>query len=77
MPNVTVTQPGVIKVQVGNKPAAVQSISYGSRTLKQLTDFYLSPSANSGDVIVYNSANNNFSVTSISAEIGIIDGGFF
>jgi hypothetical protein len=77
MPNVTVSQPAVIKVQVGNKPAAVQSINYGSKTLRGSTDLSIPPNANSGDVIIYNSANNNFSVTSISAEIGIIDGGLF
>jgi hypothetical protein len=77
MPNVTVTQPAVIKVQVGNKPAAVQTISYGSKTLRSSSDLSIPPNANTGDVIIYNSANNNFSVTSISAEIGIIDGGLF
>lgn len=77
MPNVTVTQPSVIKVQVGNKPAAVQSVNYGSKTLRGSSDLTIPPNANNGDVIVYNSANNNFYLTSVSAEVGIIDGGYF
>ncbi len=76
MPNVTVRQPSVIKVQVGNKPTAVQSINYGSKTLLGSADLTLN-GANTGDVIVYNAANNNFVVTSVLNTITDLDGGFF
>lgn len=68
--------PGVIKVQIGNKPTAVQSISYGTRTLKSSTDLSLTGAQN-GDVIVYNAANNDFSVTSVQTLVPNLDAGFF
>ena len=49
MPAVTISQPAVINVKVGNKPATVQSITYGSRTLKSATDLTIS-GGNTGDV---------------------------
>lgn len=76
MPNVTVTQPSTIKVQVGGKPTTVQSINYGSRTLKGASDLNLT-GANTGDVIVYNVANNDFTVTGIEAAVRHLDGGYF
>ena len=76
MPRVTVSQPSIIKVAVGNKPATVQSINYGSRTLKGAADLTLAGGQN-GDVIVYDSANNDFHVTNIAAAITDIDAGFF
>lgn len=76
MPTVTVRQPATINVKVGNKPATVQSINYGSRTLKSATDLSLS-GAQQGDVITYDSANNNFVVTSVSQAITDLDAGTF
>lgn len=76
MPNVTVTQPSVIKVQVGNKPTTVQSINYGTKTLKGSSDLNLA-GARTGDVIIYDSANNNFNVTSVTSVIPDLDAGFF
>ena len=43
MPNVIVTPPSTIKVQVGNQfTGTVQSINYGTRTLKSATDLTIS-----------------------------------
>lgn len=72
---VTVTQPSVIKVQVGGKPTTVQSINYGSKRLKDSTDLYLG-GAQDGDVIVYHSANGNFTVATSAAPANL-DAGFF
>ena len=76
MPTVTVSQPAVINVKVGSKPATVQSINYGSKTIKGSADLILG-GAQSGDAIVYDSANNNFVVTNIAAAITDIDAGTF
>ena len=76
MPNVTVTQPGTINVRVGNKPATVQSITYGARTLKSATDLSVA-GAQDGDVITYDQANNSFFVTSVTNAITDLDAGTF
>lgn len=76
MPAVTVSQPAVINVKVGNKPATVQSITYGSRTLKSATDLSL-VGGQQNDVITYDVANNNFYVTSVANTIVSLDGGTF
>lgn len=73
---VTVTQPSVIKVQVGNKPTTVQTITYGSRTLKSASDLSL-VGAENGDVIIYDQSNNSFYLDSASAAVTNIDGGTF
>lgn len=73
---VTVTQPSVIQVQVGNKPTTVQSIIYGSRTLKSASDLSMVGAENS-DVIVYDQANNSFYLDDVTATITVIDGGTF
>lgn len=71
--SVTVTQPSVIKVQVGGKPTTVQSITYGTRTLKSATDLSLTGGQN-GDAIVFDAANNNFKLSATTANL---DAGFF
>ena len=73
----TVTTPQAIKVQIGNQFApTVRNISYGTKTLKSATDLaYVG--ANSGDVITYDAANNNFYVTSVTNNITDLDAGFF
>ena len=76
MPAVTVTQPAVINVKVGNKPATVQSINYGTRTLKSAADLSIAGAQN-GDAIIYDSANNSFVVTNVAAGITDIDAGLF
>jgi molybdopterin-binding protein len=77
MPNVTVTPPSTIKVQVGNQfTGTVQSITYGTRTLKSATDLRVGGAA-TGDVITYDAANNSFYVTSVAANITDLDAGFF
>lgn len=76
MPTVTVRQPTTINVRVGNKPATVQSISYGGRTLKSATDLNYA-TAQTGDVISYDSANNNFVVVPANSVIPDLDAGYF
>jgi hypothetical protein len=77
MPNIVVTPPSTIKVQVGNQfTGKVQSITYGTRTLKSATDLTLG-GAQTGDVISYDAANNNFYVTNVSNTIQDLDAGFF
>lgn len=73
---VTVTQPSVIKVQVGGKPTTVQSISFGAKRLQDSTDLSLTGAQN-GDVIIYDQANNNFYLDGVSAAITVVDGGTF
>lgn len=63
MPNVTVTQPAVIKVRVGTGtvPAAT-AINYGgTRTLKSASDLEL-VNVQNGDVITYVANTNSFKV---------------
>ena len=77
MPIVTVTPPSTIKVQVGNQfTGTVQSIAYGTRTLKSATDLTIG-AANTGDAILYNSSTKTFQVTSITNAITDLDAGFF
>lgn len=61
MPTVTVRQPNTIKVRVEGQKSRVQSINYGSKTLRSSPDLDLT-GANTGDVIVYDSQTNGFSV---------------
>jgi hypothetical protein len=76
MPVVTVTQPSVIQVQVNNQRPTVQSINYGSKTIKGSADLRFTGAQN-GDVIAYDSANNDFVVTNIAAAVTDIDAGTF
>jgi hypothetical protein len=64
MPTVTVRQPNTIKVRVEGQKSRVQSINYGSKTLRSSPDLNLT-GANTGDVIVYDSQTNGFSVKPI------------
>lgn len=76
MPIVTVTQPSVIRVQVNNQRPTVQSINYGSKTIRGSTDLKMS-GAQTGDVITYNAANNDFVIQSVTSTITDIDAGLF
>ena len=77
MPNIVVTPPSTIKVQVGNQfTGKVQSIAYGTRTLKSATDLTLA-GAQTGDVITYDAANNSFYVTNVANDLLDLDAGFF
>ena len=57
MPTVTVRQPATVKVRVEGQRTKVQTLSYGTKTLRSLTDMSLT-GANTGDVIVYNAETN-------------------
>lgn len=76
MPSVTISQPAVINVKVGNKPATVQSITYGTRTLKSATDLSITGAAD-GDVITYDAVTDSFRVTPVAASITDLDAGTF
>jgi hypothetical protein len=73
----TVTTPQAIKVQIGNQFApTIRNLAYGNKTLKSATDLDYA-GAETGDVISYDAANNNFYVTSVSNSITDLDAGFF
>jgi len=77
MPNIVVTPPSTIKVQVGNQfTGKVQSIAYGTRTLRSATDLNIGQ-AQTGDVITYDAANNSFYVTNVANDLLDLDAGFF
>jgi len=80
MPNVTVTQPSVIKVRVGTGtvPAAT-GINYGTRTLKSATDLEL-VNVHDGDVITYVANTNSFTVVNagtLPLDLRNVDAGLF
>jgi len=79
MPNVTVTPPATIKVQVGPASAPTASaIQYGGQnSLKSATDLNMSIAADN-DVIVYKQATNSFVVEPINFIVPLnFDNGFF
>ncbi len=67
MPTVTVRQPATVKVRVEGQKTKVQTLSYGTKTLRSLTDLSLE-GANTGDVIVYNSTTKTFSVKGLGTD---------
>jgi hypothetical protein len=67
MPNVTVRQPATVRVRVEGQKTKVQTLSYGTKTLRSLTDLSLE-GANTGDVIVYNSQTKTFSTKGLGAD---------
>ena len=69
---------GTVNVQIGPSPRQkVNTIQYGSRTLKSATDLELAAGAKTGDVIVYQANTNNFIVEPVSALVPSLDSGFF
>lgn len=70
MPTVTVRQPATVKVRVEGQKTKVQTLSYGTKTLRSLTDLSLE-GANTGDVIVYNSTTKTFSVKGLGTDTPI------
>lgn len=70
MPNVTVAPPATIKVRVNAQNPTIRSISYGSKSLKGSSDVVMT-GAEDGDVLVYNSANNNFIISPIEMDAGL------
>ena len=78
MPNVTVTPPSVIKVQVGPavSPKAT-SIAYGAgRTLRSLTDVNTTDLVD-GEVLVYKASSDSFIFEPVENTVLQIDNGFF
>jgi len=81
MPNVTVTQPSVIKVRVGTGtiPTATEINYGGTRTLKSATDLELA-NVNDGDVISYVANTNSFVVVNagtLPLDLTNVDAGTF
>jgi hypothetical protein len=67
MPTVTVRQPATVRVRVEGQKTKVQTLSYGTKTLRSLTDLSL-VGANTGDVIVYNSLTKTFSAKGLGTD---------
>ena len=70
MPTVTVRQPATVRVRVEGQKTKVQTLSYGTKTLRSLTDVSLN-GANTGDVIVYNSQTKTFSAKGVGTDTPI------
>jgi hypothetical protein len=83
---------GTINVRVNSGAPSVQRITINSgvtptrvslaptasqQELKNLTDLTIPPTANTGDIIVYNANNATFEVEPASEGIPDIDGGSF
>ena len=67
MATVTVRQPATVKVRVEGQKTRVQTLSYGTKTLRSLTDLSLT-GANTGDVIIYNAETKTFSAKGLGAD---------
>ena len=67
MPTVTVRQPATVRVRVEGQKTRVQTLSYGTKTLRSLTDMSLT-GANTGDVIVYNANTKTFSAKGLGTD---------
>lgn len=67
MPTVTVRQPATVRVRIEGQKSKVQTLSYGTKTLRSLTDVGLT-GANTGDVIVYNSETKTFNVKGLGTD---------
>lgn len=67
MPTVTVRQPTTVRVRVEGQKSKVQTLSYGTKTLRSMTDLSLT-GANTGDVIVYNADTKTFSSKGLGAD---------
>jgi hypothetical protein len=70
MPTVTVRQPATVRVRVEGQKTKVQTLSYGTKTLRSLTDLTLT-GANTGDVIVYNADTKTFSAKGLGTDTPI------
>ena len=66
MPTVTISQPAVINVKVGNKPATVQSITYGTRTLKSATDLTIAGANTTANLYITNSGTDGTIILTLS-----------
>jgi len=75
--NVTIGQPKNVNVEIGQEtiPKAT-AITYGSRTLKSLTDVSMA-GAEDGDVVTYKSATNSFVIEPVDNSNIKVDNGFF
>lgn len=70
---ITPTSLSTVKVEVKDTKAKVSTISYGSRTLKSLTDMDTTQLANNS-VIVYNATTGKFETIPVSTFLSQISG---
>ena len=70
MTTVTVRQPATVRVRIEGQKSRVKTLSYGTQTLRSLTDLSLT-GANTGDVIVYNSTTKTFSAKGLGTDTPI------
>lgn len=70
---ITPTSLSTVKVEVKDTKAKVSTISYGSRTLKSLTDMDTTQLANNS-VIVYNANTGKFETVPVSTFLSQISG---
>jgi hypothetical protein len=70
---ITPTSLSTVKVEVKDTKAKVSTISYGSRTLKSLTDMDTTHLANNS-VIVYNATTGKFETIPVSTFLSQISG---
>jgi hypothetical protein len=70
---ITPTSLSTVKVQVKDTKAKVSTITYGSRTLKSLTDMDTTQLANNS-VIVYNATTGKFETIPVSTFLSQISG---
>jgi len=69
--------PGQINVRVGSQVnPRVTTVSYGSRSLKSLTDVSLESQAN-GASLIYNSVTESFTLGQPTAVVTAVDAGRF
>ena len=73
MPGQTI---GTVNVQVGSSPQRVRTLSYGTSTLKALSDVDMS-GAQDRDVVTYIASTNSFVISPAENSRLIIDNGFF
>ncbi len=70
---ITPTSLSTVKVEVKDTKAKVSTISYGSRTLKSLTDMDTTQLANNS-VIVYNATTGKFETVPVSTFLSQVSG---
>jgi len=66
MPNVTVSQPSVIRVKIDGQQSKVSTINYATKSIKDSPDVDMT-GAGTGDVLVYDANTQIFSARKIGA----------
>ena len=66
MPNVTVSQPSIIRVKIDGQQSKVSTINYATKSIKDSPDVDMT-GAGTGDVLVYNANTQIFSARKIGS----------